>query len=63
MNGGIGFTALIGGLLLAIVLLYAVIMNRRRSNADRRRTEEATRDLYARVDRQDEASDPDSGRY
>jgi hypothetical protein len=59
MGGSIGLTAAIGGILLAIVLLYAVIRNSRRTDRDRRRTEEATRDLYARTDRQDKVSDPD----
>ena len=53
MGGGIGWTAAIGGLVLAAVLLFAVIANRRRSRAAQRRTEEATRDLYARIDRDD----------
>ena len=56
---GIGIVAAIGGILLALVLLYAVIANKRRSRGDVRRTEEATKDLYARVDRQDKVSDPD----
>ncbi len=60
---GIGTIAAIGGFLLALVLLYAVISNRRRSSADVRRTEEATKDLYARVDRQDQISDPDPKRH
>ena len=56
---GNGLIAAIGGIVLAAVLLYAVIMNRRRSRADEQRTEEATKDLYARVDREDKVSDPD----
>jgi CHASE1-domain containing sensor protein len=56
---GIGTIAAIGGLLLALVLLYVVISNSRRSRSDVRRTEEATKDLYARVDRQDQITDPD----
>ncbi|HWI85718.1 MAG TPA: hypothetical protein VNT42_05260 [Sphingomonas sp.] len=56
---GNGLIAAIGGIVLAVVLLYAVIMNRRRSRADEQRTEEATKDLYARVDREDKVSDPD----
>jgi len=55
---GIGIIAAIGGFLLALVLLYAVISNARRSRSERRRTEEATKDLYARTDRQDKISDP-----
>ena len=56
---GIGIVAAIGAILLAIVLLFAVIANKRRTKNDVRRTEEATKDLYARVDRQDKVSDPD----
>ena len=59
----LGMVAAIGGFLLAAVILYGVITNRRRSNADRRRTEEATKDLYARVDRQDKVNDPDPAKY
>ena len=55
---GIGLTAAIGGFLLAAVLLYAVLANRRRSRADVQRTEAATKDLYARVDREDKQTDP-----
>ena len=54
-----GTVAAIGGIVLALVLLYAVMKNRQRSAADIQRTEEATKDLYARVDRQDKISDPD----
>ena len=63
MSGSLGMTAAIGGFLLALVLLYAVLRNRQRSDADRRRTEEATKDLYARTDRQDKVSDPDPKTY
>ena len=56
---GIGTVAAIGGVLLAIVLLWATLKNRKRTDADVRRTNEATRDLYAKVDREDKASDPD----
>jgi len=54
-----GTVAAIGGIVLALVLLYAVMKNRQRSAADIQRTEEATKDLYARIDRQDKISDPD----
>jgi hypothetical protein len=54
-----GTVAAIGGFLLAAVILYAVIMNKRRSRSDVQRTEEATKDLYVRVDREDKVSDPD----
>jgi len=59
----LGVVAAIGGFLLVLVLLYGVIRNKRRTDADRRRTEEATRDLYARTDRQDKASDPDLANF
>jgi hypothetical protein len=55
----IGVVAAIGGFLLAAVILYAALMNRRRSANDVRRTEEATKDLYVRVDREDQVTDPD----
>ena len=54
-----GIVAAIGGLILAAVLLWAVMKNRQRSAGDVRRTEEATRDLYVKVDREDKVSDPD----
>lgn len=56
---GIGLTAAIGGLVLAAVLLFAAIANRRRSKGAVRRTEDATAKLYRDIDRQDQASDPD----
>jgi len=59
---GIGTIAAIGGLLLALVLLYAVISNQRRSRADVRRTDEATKELYIDIDREDQISDPDPAR-
>ena len=60
---GIGTVAAIGGLLLAIVLLWAMLANKRRTRSDVRRTEEATKDLYARVDRQDQVTDPDNKNF
>ncbi|PZU11818.1 hypothetical protein [Sphingomonas sp.] len=60
---GIGTVAALGGLILAIVLLWAVIRNRTRTPADRRRTEDATRALNRSIDRQDKVTDPDPGRY
>ena len=59
----LGIVAAIGGVLLAIAIVYAIIRNRQRTYEDRRRTEEATKDLYARVDRQDQVSDPDTANY
>ena len=61
--GSVGIVAAVGGLLLAAVILFGVISNRRRSNADRRRTEDATANLYRTMDREDKASDPDPKRY
>ena len=61
--GGIGLVAAIGGLLLAVILIWAVVANRRRSNSDRRRTQDATANLYRKIDREDKASDPDPERY
>ena len=63
MSGSIGLTAAIGGFLLLAVIIYAWLRNQRRSDADRQRTEEATRDLYARVDRQDQVNDPDPAKF
>jgi hypothetical protein len=54
-----GTVAAIGGVLLAAAILYALIMNRRRSAGQVHRTEEATKDLYERVDREDKITDPD----
>ncbi|WP_174273692.1 hypothetical protein [Sphingomonas bacterium] len=57
---GIGTVAAVGGIILALVLLYAVIANRKRSANDVRRTEEATRALNQQIDREDKVSDPDT---
>lgn len=59
MVDGIGLVALVGGFLIAAALIFGVIMNNRRSKADRHRTEDGTKNLYASIDRQDKASDPD----
>jgi hypothetical protein len=56
---GIGTVAAIGGFLLAAVLLYAVLMQRKRTSRGVARTEQATHDLYKQVDAQDKQSDPD----
>jgi len=63
MGGSIGLTAAIGGFLLLAVIIYAWARNRGRTDADRRRTEEGTRDLYARVDRDDKEKDPGPAKY
>jgi len=59
MPDGIGLMAMIGGLALAAVLLFAVLSNRRRSAAAEEWTEQATHDLYRDIDREDKATDPD----
>jgi hypothetical protein len=56
MGSAIGWAAAIGGVILALALLYAVL-NNRRSAAQKRLTEEATRDLYAESDRNSRAID------
>ena len=63
MGGGLGWIALIGGVLIAIALAFGVVANRRRSSADRRRTEEGTQRLYRDMDRQDQVSDPDPEKF
>jgi hypothetical protein len=60
---GIGTIAAIGGFVLAIVLLWAMLKNRQRTPQDVRRTEEATHALHKDIDRQDKVSDPDTGRF
>ena len=60
---GIGTVAAIGGIILALVLIYAVVMQRKRSARDVAHTERATRDLYKQVDEQDKASDPDRNAF
>ncbi|WP_162875430.1 hypothetical protein [Sphingomonas crusticola] len=59
VGGSLGLVAAIGGVLILIVLIYAIMRNRQRTPREEARTEQATRDLYARTDRQDQASDPD----
>ena len=60
---GIGTVAAFGGVVLALVILFAIIANRRRSANDVRRTEEATHALHEQIDREDKISDPDPKRY
>jgi len=57
MTSGV-IVAVIGFVFVA-VLLYATLMNRRRSREDEQRTEEATKDLYVRIDRDERIGDPD----
>ena len=57
MDGLYGIMVIIGPILLGAVLLWA-IFNNRQTKAQERRTEQATRDLYAQQDRDDKlASD------
>lgn len=60
MDGaGVGWSliTIIGPILLAAVILFAVIRNRQSSKASVRRTEAATRDLYKTQDAADKALD------
>ena len=50
-----GLLTVVGPILLAAVVLWAVL-NNRRSRGEKRRTEEATRNLYKEVDRTDKAA-------
>ncbi len=59
MGGSLGLVSAIGGVLIVLALVYAIMRTRSRSSGEEARTEQATRDLYARTDRQDQASDPD----
>ncbi|WP_420138285.1 hypothetical protein [Sphingomonas sp.] len=63
MGGGLGLIAAIGGFLLLVVLVFAVLRNRQRSRADVQRTEQATHNLYQRTDAEDKASDPDTKNF
>ncbi|WP_165799625.1 hypothetical protein [Sphingomonas oleivorans] len=44
---------IIGPILLAVALIWAVIANRNRSPAQRERTERGTAELYDRIDREE----------
>jgi hypothetical protein len=48
---------IIGPILLAAVILWAVLANRNRSRAEKQHSEAATRDLYKTIDREDKAAD------
>lgn len=52
-----GVMTIVGPILLGLALIYAILANRRRSAADRRRTEEATRELYREEDRAEKAGE------
>lgn len=56
---GIGTVAAIGGILLALVLLYVLFQQRKRTAAQIAGSERATHDLYAQIDAQDKVTDPD----
>ncbi|WP_238564893.1 hypothetical protein [Sphingobium bisphenolivorans] len=59
MEGGLYALVTIGGpILLAIVLAFVMLSNRRhRTPEEMRRTEEATHDLYDRLDAEDKAQE------
>lgn len=46
---------IVGPLLLAALLIWAVLTNRRRSRRERERTEQATRRLYEEIDHDEKA--------
>jgi uncharacterized membrane protein YqiK len=46
---------IVGPIILAGVMLFAVLTNRRRSAAERERTERGSKALYEQLDREDKA--------
>jgi hypothetical protein len=58
MDGSIWGLAIVGGpILLGLVLIFVIVGNRRRRNPrDVARTEQATKDLYRKMDAEDKAS-------
>ena len=52
-----GLLTILGPILLAAVILWAVLANRNRSRAEKQRSETATRDLYKTIDREDKAAE------
>jgi hypothetical protein len=58
MDGSIWGLAIVGGpILLGLVLIFVIVGNRRRRNpGDVARTEQATKDLYRKMDAEDKAS-------
>ncbi|MET0268837.1 MAG: hypothetical protein ABW173_00285 [Sphingomonas sp.] len=50
MEGLWGLITIVGPILLAAAILYAVVTNRRRTKAQVDRTERATREQYERTD-------------
>ncbi|MDB5689071.1 MAG: hypothetical protein JWL91_947 [Sphingomonas bacterium] len=51
-----GLLTILGPILLGVVLLWAVLSNRRSKGA-KQRTEAATHELYKTIDREDKAGD------
>lgn len=51
-----GIMTIVGPILLGLVLLWALLHNRR-SRAEKARTERATRELYEQLDREDKERD------
>ncbi len=50
MGGLWGLITIVGPILLAAAILYAIVSNRKRSKAQRDLTERATHDQYERTD-------------
>jgi hypothetical protein len=48
-----GLATIVGPVLLFAALIYGVVMYRRRSLSQKRMSEEGTRDLYRKADRQE----------
>ena len=55
-----GLMTIVGPILLALALLWALLHNRR-SSQQKARTERATRELYEQSDREDKARDSSNG--
>ncbi len=52
-----GIVTIIGPIILGAAIIFAIVNNRKRSASDIRRTEAATRELYAQSDREDKAQE------
>jgi hypothetical protein len=51
-----GLLTILGPILLGAVILWAVLANRNRSRSEKQQSENATRDLYKSIDRDDKAA-------
>ena len=57
-SGGLyGVVTIVGPILLLAALAFAMLRNRKRTPADRRRTEQATRELREQLSDEDRARD------